>query len=97
MEGAWVSGALGAAFLFLSASVPGDRGGSFSLQGIAHAVFFITAGLGMVGQAACTVAATCKARCGVSSLSCLSSFSGGVLSEGTLVVSSFGLKICTRG
>ncbi|CAM9790089.1 unnamed protein product [Ascophyllum nodosum] len=62
VEGAWVSGALGAAFLFLSASVPGDRGGSFSLQGIAHAVFFITAGLGMVGQAACTVAATCKAR-----------------------------------
>lgn len=62
VEGAWISGALGAAFLFVAFSVTGDEEESFSMQGIAHFIIVVAAELGMLGQAVCTVCAIRKAR-----------------------------------
>ena len=61
---AWVMGALGAAFLFVGASVPGDDRASFSTQGVAHLTLFVSAAAGFIGQATCTAWALRKARCG---------------------------------
>lgn len=61
---AWVMGALGAIFLFVGASVPGDDRASFSAQGVAHLTLFVSAGAGFVGQATCTAWALRKARYG---------------------------------
>ncbi|CAN0368972.1 unnamed protein product, partial [Hapterophycus canaliculatus] len=60
---AWIMGALGAALLFASASVPGDEdGASFSPQGVLHLVLTASAACGLIGQAACTAWALREAR-----------------------------------